>query len=88
MKKKEKKKEKKKSLTIVMRTLYLSSIAWLSWHPASNCQTSALSASGTPLFTRVDNPFGLTTRLLCLRKRQSFAYYTSTTGVEIKNYKA
>lgn len=73
-----------KSLTIVMSNLYLSSIAWLSWHPASSCQISALSASGTPLFTRVDNPFGLTTRLLCLKQRWTFSCYTSTTGVKIK----
>lgn len=79
-----KKKKRKKSLTIVMRILYLSSIAWLSWHPASNCQTSALSASGTPLFTSADNPLGLTTRLLCLRNRQSFIYYSTGTDIKIK----
>lgn len=82
----EQKKERtnSKSLTIVMSNLYFSSIAWLSWHPASNCQISALSASGTPLFTRVDNPFGLTTRLLCLKQRWLFACYTPTTAVKIK----
>lgn len=70
-----KRRGKKKSLTIVMRILYLSSIASLSWHPASSCQTSALSASGTPLFTSVDNPLGLTTRLLCLRNTEPFTCY-------------
>lgn len=57
--------------TFVMRSRYLSSIAWLSWQPASNCHTSALNASGTPLFTRVESPFGRAPRLLCLRKQEN-----------------
>lgn len=61
----------KRAPTFVIRSRYLSSIAWLSWQPANNCHTSALNASGTPLFTRVDNPFGRAPRLLCLRKQEN-----------------
>ena len=57
--------------TFVIRIRYLSSIAWLSWQPANNCHTSALNASGTPLFTRVDSPFGRAPRLLCLRRQEN-----------------
>lgn len=60
--------------TFVIRIRYLSSIAWLSWQPASNCHTSALNASGTPLFTKVDSPFGRTPRLLCLKKEENKAF--------------
>ena len=60
----------KRAPTFVIRSRYLSSIAWLSWQPANNCHTSALNASGTPLFTRVANPFGRAPRLLCLRKQE------------------
>ena len=51
--------------SIVIRNWYLSSIAWLSWQPANNYHTSALNASGTPLFTTVDSPFCRAPRLLC-----------------------
>lgn len=61
----------KKLPTFVIRSRYLSSIAWLSWQPANNCHTSALRASGTPLFTRVDSPFGRAPRLLCLRTQEN-----------------
>lgn len=61
----------KRAPTFVIRSRYLSSIAWLSWQPANNCHTSALNASGTPLFTRVDSPFGRAPRLLCLRKQEN-----------------
>ena len=60
----------KRAPTFVIRSRYLSSIAWLSWQPANNCHTSALNASGTPFFTRVDSPFGRAPRLLCLRKQK------------------
>lgn len=55
--------------TFVIRMRYLSSKAWLSWQPANSCHTSALRASGTPLFTRVESPFGRAPRLLCLETK-------------------
>lgn len=56
----------KKHSTFVMRIRYFSTRWSLLWHPASNCHTSPLRASGTPLLTNADNVFGLTLKLRCL----------------------
>lgn len=53
--------------TLVMRIRYCSSRSWLSWQPASSCQTSALSGSGMPLRTNECKPFGRVDRFPCLK---------------------
>lgn len=59
-----------------MRIRYFSTRWSLLWHPARSCQTSPLSASGTPLLTSADNVFGRTLKFKCLRGRREmhFAY--------------
>lgn len=62
-------------LTLVMSIRYCSSSSWLSWQPASSCQTSALSGSGMPLRTSEGKPLGLVDRFPCLKQTQKRTFH-------------
>ena len=72
-------------LTFVMRIRYFSTRWSLLWHPASNCHTSPLRASGTPLLTSADNVFGLTLKLRCLGVGEG---RVTITQIQINKYKS
>lgn len=69
-------------LTLVMSMRYCSSSSWLSWQPASSCQTSALSGSGMPLRTSEGKPLGRVDRFPCLiqTQRHTFHYFGNLTS--------